>query len=148
MNKDKYRSYQHSRRDGFGMNLYRNVQAKKLGGVCAGIADHFEIDHNIMRVVFVGGFFLSQGAIVWLYVAGYIILAPRPQTDVKIDYEYDERERCYRRKNMFRYQRSSRERLKDAHQRLKGLLDRVEVMERYVTSSRYDLHQEFADLEK
>ena len=44
------------RREGFGMNLYRNKKDGWLGGVCAGLADHFNIgpwvahNSNVFRV--------------------------------------------------------------------------------------------------
>ena len=52
---DKYRNVNNNRRDGFGFNLYRNTEKGKIGGVCAGLADHFGINANIMRLIFIAG---------------------------------------------------------------------------------------------
>ncbi len=51
-----------------------------IAGVCAGIADYFEIDPTIVRVVFV--LFGLQGTGILLYIA-LMILMPLPAQDVK-----------------------------------------------------------------
>jgi phage shock protein C len=54
--------------------LYRNTQEGKLFGVCAGIADHFEVDTLLVRILFITSFFcLGIGLFPYLLVA---ILAP------------------------------------------------------------------------
>ncbi len=35
--------------------LYRSVSQKMLGGVCGGLAEYFDIDVSIVRLLFVGG---------------------------------------------------------------------------------------------
>lgn len=147
MMNDDYKKANPNRHEGFGINFYRNVHAKKIAGVCAGIADHFAINHNIMRIIFIAGFLLTGTLIIWLYALGWIIMAPKPKEHINDAYEYDETERCYRKKNMFRYRRSATERIKEANQRLKNVGTRVGDIERYVTSKRFDLDAQFADLE-
>lgn len=39
--------------------LTRNMQDKKIEGVCSGIADYFELDPTIVRLVF------AVGALLW-----------------------------------------------------------------------------------
>jgi len=34
--------------------LYRSIQQKMLGGVCAGLADYFDLDVSLVRLIFVG----------------------------------------------------------------------------------------------
>lgn len=143
---DAYRKYKHSRRTGYNQNLYRNVKRKKIGGVAAGLGDHFDIDPNIMRIAFFGAFIFTGMLAVWAYIGAWILLAPRLPEGSDDSYEYDESERCYRKKKVFRYQRSSSDRLKDASKRMQDVLARVERMERYVTSKRFDLDKKFADL--
>ncbi len=153
MSHGQYKRYIHSRRSGFGMNLYRNTKAKKIGGVCAGIADHFEIDHNIMRVLFFAAFIFTGALALWTYLIAWIVLAPKKNRgcgfeDDRTSYEYDEDERRYRKKKMFRYRESTGERLRRARERLQTVMRRVDEMEQYVTSRKFNLHQQFADLEK
>ncbi len=144
----KYQHYNSSRRDGFGMNLYRNKKQGKLGGVCAGLADHFEIDPNIMRVAFVAALIFSWSIAFWAYILLWIVLVPKKPSSGPVEYEYDEEERCYRKKKMFRYRKPAGDRLKTASERLSEIVNRVERMECYVTSRRFDLDRKFADLEK
>jgi len=52
-----------------GKRLVRNVQDKKIAGVCAGVANYFDIDPTIVRVIW--------GVLAFCYGAGivaYIIL--------------------------------------------------------------------------
>ncbi len=53
--------------------LYRNKQIAMLGGVCAGLADYFEIDTVIVRLIFMfllifGGGGLIMYIIMWIVV--------------------------------------------------------------------------------
>lgn len=147
MNSDEYKKANPNRQEGFGINLYRNTRSKKIAGVCAGIADHFGINHNIMRLIFVAGFLFTGTLIVWLYLLSWIIVVPKPKDRIDDAYEYDENEHCYRKKNVFRYRKSATERIKEANQRLNTVGTRVGDIERYVTSKRFDLDSQFADLE-
>ena len=144
----KYRQYNRKRRDGFGMNLYRNTKRGKLGGVCAGLADHFEIDPNIMRIGFIAALVFSGTVAFWAYIIFWVVLCPRGEDPGPIEYEYDEDEHCYKKKKMFRYRKPVGDRLNTLNERLKSIVSRVENMERYVTSKRFDLDRKFADLDK
>ena len=52
--------------------LYRNKSDSKIAGVCLGIADYFDIDPVIIRLLFLFGFFLGGGLIV--YIIGWIVI--------------------------------------------------------------------------
>ena len=52
--------------------LYRNDKDSKIAGICSGIGDYFEIDPVIIRLLFLLGFFLGGGLIV--YIIGWIII--------------------------------------------------------------------------
>ena len=52
--------------------LYRNNTDSKIAGICSGIADYFEIDPVLIRLLFLLGFFLGGGLIV--YIIGWIII--------------------------------------------------------------------------
>jgi phage shock protein PspC (stress-responsive transcriptional regulator) len=47
--------------------LYKRTTHKKLGGVASGLADYFEIDPIIIRVLFLVGLFLG-GSSLLLYI--------------------------------------------------------------------------------
>ena len=52
--------------------LYRNKTNSKIGGVCLGISDYFNIDPIIIRLIFVTTFFLGAGPII--YIICWIII--------------------------------------------------------------------------
>ncbi len=52
--------------------LYRS-QDKMLGGVCAGVADYFDIDPSIARLLF-AFFVLCGGGGILLYIIMWIIV--------------------------------------------------------------------------
>ncbi|MCZ6830193.1 MAG: PspC domain-containing protein [Gammaproteobacteria bacterium] len=156
--RSRHRAYQSRRRNGWGMNLYRNTRAGKCCGVCAGLADHWEVEHWVIRLAAVILFLVAGPLVFWAYIAGWILLAPRPRRsdyrreeyivaeDENVEMEYDERHHAYRPRKMFRYGESTSVRLQKARERLDAALRRVEDMESYVTSRQYELNNEFSKL--
>lgn len=150
------------------MNLYRNTRDGKIAGVCAGLADHWEVDHWVVRIAAVILFLFMGPLAFWAYVAGWILLARRRSTDydldadrypqgrysgteigsdnVEVEMEYDEYYHTYRPRKMFRYGASPAVRLQRARERLDAAARRVEDMESYVTSRQYNLNKEFSKL--
>lgn len=60
--------------------LYRLPKQGKIFGVCAGLAEYFDMDVTLMRVVYVLITFATGGAMVMLYVILALIL---PVSDAK-----------------------------------------------------------------
>jgi phage shock protein C len=57
--------------------LYRNPNDQMIAGVCSGLADYFNIDKTIVRLIFVLLFFLgSHGILVYLIL--WIVMPVRP----------------------------------------------------------------------
>ena len=57
--------------------LYRNMNDKKICGVCSGIADYFKLDPTLVRL----GWFvfsLSGGSGVLAYIIALIIIPEKP----------------------------------------------------------------------
>ncbi len=54
--------------------LHRSVEDRMVGGVCAGIADFFDIDPTIVRLVFVLGFFASVSGLFWAYLIMMVVV--------------------------------------------------------------------------
>ena len=57
--------------------LYRSNTDVTLGGVCAGLADYFNMDSTIMRLIFVA-LFLSGTLGLWLYLIMWIVIPMEP----------------------------------------------------------------------
>lgn len=152
------RRFRARKSSGWGLNLYRNTREGKIAGVCAGLADHWDIAHWTVRLMWVAAFLFTGTLALWAYLGAWILMAPRPsrrasdfegQTDyeeVEIEMEYDERHHDYRPRKVFRYSDSGAVRLQRARERLDAAVSRVEDMESYVTSRRYNLNKEFSKL--
>jgi len=158
----KANQFRTRKNSGWGMNLYRNTREGKIAGVSAGLADHWDIAHWVVRLMWVGAFLFTGTLALWAYVGAWILLAPRPSRrdadtqafyadyedldEKDVEMEYDERYHDYRPRKVFRYSESSSVRLQRARERLDTALRRVEDMESYVTSRQYNLNNEFSKL--
>jgi phage shock protein C len=137
------------RRNGFGMGLYRNTRDRKVAGVCAGLADHLNVDHWVIRLAALGGLIFFNSLMFFAYLGAWIAMAPRPNDDSTAPpYRYDEDMRQNRPINMFRYPLSPTDRLRTAQARMAKIVERTEQIERYVTSKRFDLDSEFSKMQK
>ena len=57
--------------------LYRDTHNKVIGGVCAGLAEYFNIDVSIVRLIFVASLILKGGGLL-IYLVLLIILPKKP----------------------------------------------------------------------
>jgi len=57
--------------------LYRSKTDRVLGGVSGGLADYFEVDSTLIRIIFIILFF-SGGAGLLLYLVLWLIIPSRP----------------------------------------------------------------------
>ena len=60
--------------------LYRSVVDKMIGGVCGGIAEYFEIDSTVIRVIWLIFTFLGFGIVA--YIACLIVMKENPYQNV------------------------------------------------------------------
>lgn len=65
--------------------LYRSPNQRVLGGVCGGIAEYFDIDPVIVRILFVVSLF-GWGASFFVYIIALIIV---PKRDLSYQNAYD-----------------------------------------------------------
>ena len=150
---NRQRSFGESRRLGWGMGLYRNRSDGWLGGVCAGLAAHWDVPNWVVRLAAVALLMFTGALAFWLYVIAWVAIAPKasrwselPEEEVEIEMEYDEHLNTYRRKTVFGNTDSPTERVRNAKERMAKAASRVEAMERYVTSRQYDLNRECSKL--
>ncbi len=61
----------------------RSSRDKKLGGVCAGLAEYFDLDPTIVRIVWLLAIFLG-GTGLLLYLILWIALPLAPSTPVVV----------------------------------------------------------------
>ncbi len=70
--------------------LYRSVDDRMIAGVCAGIADYFDVDPTLIRLLFVLGFFATGSGLLWAYVIMMIVVpeyVPAAQDMISADAE-------------------------------------------------------------
>jgi phage shock protein C len=58
--------------------LMRSSRDKKIGGVCAGLADYFDLDPTVVRVVWFIAIFCSAGSGLLVYLILWIVLPVAP----------------------------------------------------------------------
>jgi phage shock protein PspC (stress-responsive transcriptional regulator) len=62
-----------------GKKLYRSASQKMLGGVCGGLADYFEIDVSIVRLLWVGADLVTGIApLFFFYIIAWIVIPQAP----------------------------------------------------------------------
>jgi phage shock protein C len=59
--------------------LTRPAQGRMLGGVCAGIGEHFDIDPTVVRLVWAALTLLSLGTGILVYIIAWILIPESPQ---------------------------------------------------------------------
>jgi len=57
--------------------LYKSRENKVIDGVCGGIAEYFEVDPVLVRIIFVLFFFFGGSAIL-AYIIGVVIIPAKP----------------------------------------------------------------------
>ncbi len=121
-----------------------------LAGVCSGIADFFGFRLCAVRAIFIIALFVAFPITVLTYLA-IVFLVPSDSARYEYVVEREVRRRR-RRRRMTRRERREAEAEEKARaaekvrERYRSLDDRLARIERYVTSSRYDLDREFRNL--
>ncbi|MBI4152690.1 PspC domain-containing protein [Candidatus Woesearchaeota archaeon] len=59
--------------------LYRSRNNQIIGGVCAGIADYFEVDPVLVRLIWVIATLFSMGLGILAYIIAWIIIPEEPK---------------------------------------------------------------------
>jgi phage shock protein C len=117
--------------------LYRDTQNAMLAGVCAGIADYFGFSTRAIRwLVFLSCFF-AMPAVLICYVIAAFLLPPKPVGMYRSEFE----ESFWRT-----VRRDPHYACDDIRRKFRDLDKRLQSMEQYVTSPRFDLDQEFRNL--
>jgi phage shock protein C len=59
--------------------LYRSTKDRMLGGVCAGLGEHLDVDPTVIRLVWVVLTAVSMGTGILVYILAWIII-PEEET--------------------------------------------------------------------
>lgn len=61
-----------------GKKLYKDSSNEMIAGVCAGLADYFNLDVSLVRVVFAVLAFVGVGSPFLIYLILWIVLPEKP----------------------------------------------------------------------
>jgi phage shock protein C len=126
-----------------GRTLYRNAKAGKIAGVCAGIADYFNFETWLVRVLVVSIFLLGgTGFVFVIYIALWMIL---DQTPKDINERADHKD-IEVKKKVWQAGEPAKQALFDVNRQFSGLETRLQRLERHVTSDNFDLKMQINNL--
>lgn len=118
--------------------FHRSRDRAVIAGVCGGLAEYFGFNLKVTRLLAVIALFMAPPITLLIYF-GTVLLFPAESDEHRRRPDYDP--------EFHRAVRSSpRETLADVRKRFQALDSRLAKLERYVTSSRYNLDQEFKKL--
>jgi len=126
----------------------RDADHAVLGGVCAGIANYFGFNRCATRAIFVIALCAAFPFAVIAYIA-IVLLVPAESGRYEYVVERKTRRRRRRMTRRERKQAAAEEEVRAAdavRERYESLDERLARIEKYVTSSRYDLDREFRNL--
>ena len=115
----------------------RSADRAVIGGVCAGLADYFGFNVRVTRLLAIIALFMAFPMALIAYFA-VVFLFPSvhdPEMQPGKDPRFEEAIR-----------RSPRQTMSDVKRRYQALDSRLARLERYVTSPRFNLDQEFRKL--
>ena len=119
--------------------FYRSADHSVLGGVCGGLSEYFGFNLKVTRVLAVIGFLMNPPLAVVAYFAVVFLVPSRSLA--ALEPQVDEAFRKSLRS-------SPGQTMSDVKRRFRSLDRRLARLEKYVTSSRYQLDREFKDLEQ
>ena len=118
--------------------LYRNTRNRRIAGVFSGIADYMNFSVGVTRLLGVIVILMTMPLGLFAYVAAALMLQPMPEDAYNDPVE----ERFVRS-----IRKSPEETFSKVSYRFKNIESRLQKMERYVTSTRFDLDREFDRLQ-
>ena len=128
-----------TRHDPGPRRLYQDRENRLVCGVCAGIADYFGFDVTITRVIVLGGLILFPPTTFIAYIVLALLLPKKPRSLPGGRDELDER--------LQRSVRSSpHATLDNIRHRYREIDARLQRLEKYMTSKRFELDREFEAL--
>lgn len=124
-----------------GRRFYRDADRAVLGGVCAGLATYLGFNLKVTRLLCFIAFLCAFPFALIAYLA-VVLLVPASSSRIYDEALDDERRKDALREEIVRARPTAGE-IRD---RYRSLDERLARIEKYVTSSRYELDEEFRRL--
>ena len=119
--------------------LQRSTDDAKVLGICAGVADYFGFDRNVVRAVTAVCAFFFPTTIVAYFMLGMVLEREPGERKKASPYENELRRRV---------RSAPHSTLHSQRHRFRELDRRLQKMEKYVTSKRFRLDREFDGLKE
>ena len=121
--------------------LYRDADRAVLGGVCAGLARYFGFNLKVTRILAVIAFLCAMPFAVIGYL-GAVFLIPSSSSTIYDAARYEE----IRKEDLREEIRRAKPTVDQVRKRYESMDERLARIEKYVTSSRYELDEKFRRL--
>jgi len=120
-----------------GRRFYRSRDHAMVAGVCAGLADYFGFNLRVTRLLAFLSLIMAMPATLLIYFATVFLVPSAPDAVIRpgVDPEFRRAMRS-----------DPAQTLSDIRRRFQSLNNRLARLERYVTSPRFNLDQEFRRL--
>ncbi|MFT6732316.1 MAG: phage shock protein C [Polaribacter sp.] len=137
--------------------LYKDPDQAKICGVCAGVADFFGLEKWLVRIIAFSFFLFSGGTIVVAYFVASFILDTKPGSkstkgcfgeEKRRQKQGSDEDAKYRAsvKDVWSKSKAPSDSLQRAESAFEKMENRLQGMESYVTSKKYQLDKEFENL--
>lgn len=145
--------------------LYRDPSKARIAGVCSGIAEYFGIESWLVRILVVSAFFLLAGPFIFFgYIAAWFILEKKPKAashESHMDTEQyqvkqggkgwhnvpeEEAEKVVVKSKVWQAGEPPKQAFADIKQQFESNESRLRSVEKYVTSSEFQLNREISQL--
>ncbi len=117
--------------------FYRSTDHAVIGGVCAGLADYFGFKLKVIRILAVCALLVAMPATLIAYFGAVFLVPSRASKNLAAEYDPGFRQAL---------RSDPVQTLSDVRRKYQGLDSRLARLERFVTSPRYNLEQEFKRL--
>lgn len=124
-----------------GQRLYRDSDRAKLGGVCAGLSTYLGINLKVTRLLCIIAF-ICAFPFAFIAYLGAVLLIPASSSRKYEEATYEELRKRALREEILR----AKPTVSDVRERYKKMDERLAKLEQYITSSRYELDEEFRRL--
>ncbi|MEA3587138.1 envelope stress response membrane protein PspC [Pseudidiomarina sp. 1APP75-27a] len=121
--------------------LLRDKKNAKVGGVCAGIANYFNIEAWLVRIIVVTAVIFGHGFVLILYIAAWMILDEKSAPEKNGDHQP-----IGLKTKVYGAGEPPRRAYKEIDEEFRELEDRLQQMERYITSNAYQVDRELKNL--
>ena len=117
--------------------FYRDSSRAMIGGVCAGVADYFGFNLKVTRILAVISLLMAMPATLLVYFGIVLLVPATPRKAAGLDYDAEFRKAV---------RSDPHHTMVEVGRRYRKMEARLARLERYVTSPRFNLDQEFRNL--